>query len=73
MTRERERERERSSAVHALHRPRKVYNSVDHTILWNVLVRYGAPVRMIPIISQFDGGTRAYGCHDSCETPKSLI
>ena len=72
MARERERERDLLPHMRFID-PRKVYNSVDHTLPCNVLVRYGAPVRMIPIISQFHGGTRAYGCHDSCEIPRSLI
>ena len=40
MTRERERERERERDLLPYMRfidPRKVYNSVDHTLLWNVL------------------------------------
>ena len=38
MTREREREREIFCYMRFID-PRKVYNLVDHTLLWNVLVR----------------------------------
>ena len=37
----------------------KAYNSVDRTLLWTVLVRFGVPQNMISVIRQFHDGMRA--------------
>ena len=37
----------------------KPYNTVDRTLLWQVLTRIGVPVQMIPVIQQFHDGMRA--------------
>ena len=38
---------------------RKAYNTVDRTLLWQVLARIGVPPQMIAVIQQFHDGTRA--------------
>ena len=37
----------------------KAYDSVDRTLLWTVLARFGVPQRMISVIRQFHDGMRA--------------
>ena len=37
----------------------KAYDSVDHTLLWQVLARFGVPPQMIEVIRQFHDGMRA--------------
>ena len=37
----------------------KAYDSVDRTILWTVLARFGVPQNMIAVIRQFHDGMRA--------------
>ena len=37
----------------------KAYDSVDRTLLWTVLVRFGVPQNMISVIRQFHDGMRA--------------
>ena len=37
----------------------KAYDSVDRTLLWQVLARFGVPPQMIEVICQFDDGVRA--------------
>ena len=37
----------------------KAYDSVDRTLLWNVLVRFGVSQNMISVIRQFHDGVRA--------------
>ena len=37
----------------------KVYDSVDPTLLWKVLARFGVPQNMISVIRQFHDGMRA--------------
>ena len=37
----------------------KAYDSVDRTLLWKVLARFGVPHNMISVIRQFHGGMRA--------------
>ena len=37
----------------------KPYNTVDRTLLWQVLTRIGVPVQMITVIQQFHDGMRA--------------
>ena len=37
----------------------KAYDSVDHTLLWQVLARLGTPPQMIEMIRQFHDGMRA--------------
>ena len=37
----------------------KAYDSVDRTLLWQVLVRFGTPPQMIEVIRQFHDGMRA--------------
>ena len=37
----------------------KVYDSVDRTLLWTVLARFGVPQNMISVIRQFHDGLRA--------------
>ena len=38
----------------------KAYDSVDRTLLWTVLARFGVPHDMISVIRQFHDGMRAY-------------
>ena len=38
----------------------KAYDSVDRTLLWTVLSRFGVPHSMISVIHQFRDGIRAY-------------
>ena len=38
----------------------KAYDSVDRTLLWQVLVRFGTPPQMIEVIRRFHDGMRAY-------------
>ena len=38
----------------------KAYESVDRTLLWQVLARFGAPPQMIEVIRQSHDGIRAY-------------
>ena len=46
----------------------KAYDSVDLTLLWTVLARFGIPPRMIAVIRQFHDGMRACGRLDNdCE------
>ena len=37
----------------------KAYDSVDRTLLWKVLARFGVPQNMISVICQFHDGMRA--------------
>ena len=37
----------------------KAYDSVDQTLLWTALARFGVPQRMISVICQFHDGMRA--------------
>ena len=37
----------------------KAYDSVDRTLLWTVLARFGVPHNIIPVIHQFHDGMRA--------------
>ena len=37
----------------------KAYDSVDRTLLWTVLARFGVPQNMISVIRQLHGGMRA--------------
>ena len=37
----------------------KAYDTVDRTLLWQVLTRIGVPPQMIPVIRQFHNGMRA--------------
>ena len=37
----------------------KAYDSVDRTLLWSVLARFGVPQNMISVIRQFHDGMRA--------------
>ena len=37
----------------------QAYNSVDRTLLWTVLARFGVPQNMISVIRQFHDGMRA--------------
>ena len=37
----------------------KAYDSVDRTLLWQVLARFGTPPQMIEVIRQFHDGMRA--------------
>ena len=37
----------------------KAYDSVDHTLLWTVLARFGIPLRMLAVVRQFHDGMRA--------------
>ena len=39
--------------------PTKAYDSVDRTLLWTVLARFGVPQNMISVIRQFHDGLRA--------------
>ena len=42
----------------------QAYDSVDRTLLWTVLARFGTPQIMISVIHQFHGGMRA--CEHAC-------
>ena len=44
---------ETNSAVCMLYRPYKAYDSVDRTLLWTVLARFGVPQNTISVIRQF--------------------
>ena len=46
---------------------KKAYDSVDRSLLWKVLARYGVPAKLISIIRQFHDGTRACVRLDSGE------
>ena len=37
----------------------KAYDSVDRTLLWDVLARFGVPSRMLAVIRQFHDGMQA--------------
>ena len=37
----------------------KAYDSVDRTLLWTVLARFGIPLRMFAVIRQFHNGMRS--------------
>ena len=37
----------------------KAYDTVDRTLLWQVLTRIGVPPQMLAVIHQFQDGTRA--------------
>ena len=37
----------------------KAYDSVDRTLLWQVLTRFGVPPQMLAVIRQFHDGMRA--------------
>ena len=47
----------------------KAYDSVDRTLLWNVLARSGVPPRMLGVILQFLDGMRACMLLDDGERP----
>ena len=38
----------------------KAYDTVDHTLLWQVITRTGVPPQMIAVIQQVHNGMRAY-------------
>ena len=38
----------------------KAYDTVDRTLLWQVLTRIGVPPQMLAVIQQFHDGMRAY-------------
>ena len=38
----------------------KAYDSVDRTLLWTVLARFGMPQYIISVIRQFHDGMRAF-------------
>ena len=40
--------------------PQKAYDSVDRTLLWQGLARFGVPPQMVEVIRQFHDGMRAY-------------
>ena len=42
----------------------KAYDSVDRTLLWQVLARFEVPPQMIRVIRQFHDGMRACVRHD---------
>ena len=46
----------------------KAYDSVDRSLLWKVLARYGVPAKLISNIRQFHDGMRAWVRLDSGET-----
>ena len=50
----------RSVSLHVLHRStEKAYDTVDRTLLWQVLTRIGVPPHMIAVIRQYHVGMRA--------------
>ena len=48
----------------------KVYDSVDRTLLWQVLTRFGTPPQMIEVIRQFHDGMRACVRSDDGRCPE---
>ena len=56
----------------------KAYDTVDRTLLWQVLTRIGVPPQMIAVIRQFYDGVRACvrpddgGCSDWFEVEQGL-
>ena len=50
----------------------KVYDSVDRTILWQVLARFGTPPQIIEVIRQFHDGMRACVRSDDGRCPERL-
>ena len=40
--------------------PPKAYDSVDRSLLWVVLARFGVPPMMVDIMRQFHDGMRAF-------------
>ena len=48
----------------------KVYDSVDRTLLWQVLARFGTPPQMIEVIRQFHDGMRACVRSDDGRCPE---
>ena len=44
----------------------KAYDSVDRTLLWQVLARFGVPPQMIRVIRHFHDGMRACVRNDDC-------
>ena len=46
----------------------KAYGSVDRSLLWKVLARYGVPAKLVSIIRQFHDGMQACVRLDSGET-----
>ena len=47
----------------------KVYDSIDRTLLWDVLARFGVPPRMLAVIHQFHYGMQARVRLDDGERP----
>ena len=45
----------------------KAYDSVDRSLLWDVLARFGVPPRMLAVIRQFNDGMQACGTVDDGE------
>ncbi|MEO0565068.1 MAG: reverse transcriptase family protein [Chloroflexota bacterium] len=50
----------------------KAYDSVDHSLLWQILARYGLPQRMIAVIRQFHEGMRACVRNDNGDCSKEF-
>ena len=50
----------------------KAYDSVDRTLLWDVLARFGVPTAMIAVIRQFHDGMRACVRMDDGECSESF-
>ena len=49
----------RSVSPYVLYRSPEIYDTVDRTLLWQVLTRIGVPPQMIAVIRQFHDGMRA--------------
>ena len=49
----------------------KAYDTVDRTLLWQVLTRIGVPPQMIAVIRQFHDGMRACVRPDDCVCVKN--
>ena len=50
----------------------KAYDSVDRSLLWEILARYGVPRQMIAVIRQFHEGMRACVRNDNGDCSKEF-
>ena len=50
----------------------KAYDSVDRSLLWQILARYGVPRRMIAVIRQFHEGMRGCVRNDNGDCSKEF-
>ena len=50
----------------------KAYDSVDRSVLWQILARYGVTLRFIAVIRQFHEGMRACVRNDNGDCSEEL-